>query len=151
MFLVFGLRRPLIASVDQDTRRSGFLWRRRWLDVAAKRNRNAQSLSMPSPGRLRWVFAGFCFSLLGFDGISIRFYQIPSGLIGFQRLVRGLDGFFIVFFRFDWVLLGLTGFCWVWLGFVRFDWVLLGLTGFCWVLLGFVRFDWVLLGLTGFC
>ena len=41
---------------------------------------------------------------------------------------------------FHWVLLGFTGFYWVY-------WVLLGFTGF---LLGFTWFYWVLLGFSGF-
>ena len=66
-----------------------------------------------------------------------------------------------IFIRLDWVLLGLTAFYKVAIGFYRvllcligFYWVIIGfslvLLGFYWVLLGFTGFYWVLLGLTGF-
>ena len=60
----------------------------------------------------------------------------------------GFSGFYGLLLDLEWILLGLTGFCCVLLGFVGIKWVLEGFNGFYLVLNGFY---WVLLGFTGFC
>ena len=59
--------------------------------------------------------------------------------------------------EYYWVLLGFTGFYWVWTYFIHVYLVLLGFTGFYWVFIGFylvlpsfTGFYWVLPGFTEF-
>ena len=89
------------------------------------------------------------------SGAPWRPISIPPWLIDtFEPVLLGLTGFY-------WVLLGFTGFQSSYTGFqssyTGFYRVLLGFTGFYWVLLGFnlvilgfTGFYWVLLGFTGF-
>ena len=67
-----------------------------------------------------------------------RFHRLLLGFTGFFWLFDGFTCFFPVFTSF-------TGFYLVLLGFTGFYRVLLGFTGF------YCVFNWVLLGFTGFC
>ena len=97
---------------------------------------------------LRLGFTGFFFfywvSLVIFLDIT-ECYRVLLGLTGFCLIfLPGSSGFYWVSLFFFWVSLDLAGFSWVSLGFIRFYWVLLGFTGLKWVFLGFTGFYWVL-------
>ena len=70
--------------------------------------------------------------------------------MGFPRAVLGVVLVLLGFRQIDLVLLGFTGFYWVFMDCYQTYLVLLSFTGFLMACIGFTGFYWVLLGFTGF-
>ena len=92
----------------------------------------------------RWRYVFRCGVWFGRKRERLRWILIGSELEGVSVTVKPSNP------QEGPLLLGFTGFYWLFHSFTRFYWVLLRFTGFHWVLLGFTGFYWVLLGFADF-